>query len=223
MRGFCLAGVYLISLAAGDDGVPARTSPSDYPVHERLDTAMLAAAIVPQQQVRKIFSADIAKRYIVVEVAVYPEDGHGFDVDVLDFALKADDEVIHASQPREVADVWPEKKNPIGNRGPTITSETGVFVARGTDPATGRSRTDAGTYESVGVSNSPRPADPSPPPRNADTNANGEKVRRMALPLGSTRTAVAGYVYFAEHRRKYVAFTLSYRKDNISVDLKIPK
>src|SRR5258708_34665859 len=73
-------------LTAGDVGIPPRAKPSDYPVHQDTKTATLAAARVPNRQIEKMFSPEIARQYVVIEVAVYPESS--FDVDWFDFDLK---------------------------------------------------------------------------------------------------------------------------------------
>ena len=217
-------GIVFAWLAAGDDaGVLPRATPTGYPVHDNVKAAVLAAAVIPPEQVKKLFSADIAKHYVVVEVAVYPEDGRTFEVDLFDFELRTGDRVLHASKPRDVASPWPEKRVPYGGQGPTVVTETGVIVARGADPATGRPRTSVGTYEGVGVSNYPSANDPMPPQGSPDQAVVEAKVRRMALPLGSTSTPVAGYLYFGQTGRKHEPLTLNYSRDDQSVDLKFPK
>src|SRR5580698_8678609 len=154
MRAFSLAAIFLATLAVADDTpVSPRSAPTDYPAHDSLKTASIAAAIVPPDQVKKIFSAETAKTYVVVEVAVYPEAGSSLDVDLIDFALKTGDQVVRASEPRDIGTVWPSAKNPsIGSRGPNVTTEAGIIVDRETDPVTGRPRTSVGTYEGVAVS-----------------------------------------------------------------------
>ncbi len=162
---------------------------------------------------------------MVVEVAVYPEDGHSFDVDLLDFSLKVGDQVIHADKPRDVAIPWPEKTGPTSQRGPAVTTETGVIVARGTNPVTGRPQTTTGTWEGVAVSNDPRDRNPPPPSNKPDQSAAEARVRDRALPLGETRKAVAGYLYFPQYGKKHKgdAIALNYSKDDVSVDLHFPK
>ena len=71
-----------------DTGVPPRPVPKDYPVQVQAPAAKIAAAIIPANQVSKMFSPDISKDYIVVEVAIYPENGVPFDVESPDFALR---------------------------------------------------------------------------------------------------------------------------------------
>jgi len=220
--GFLFAGL----AAADDSGIPPRPKPSDYPVHETAKNAVLAAAIVPPEQVRKMLTPDISKGYVVVEVAIYPEDGHSFDVDLLDFSLKVGNQIIHADKPRDVAMPWPEKTGPLSSdRGPTVTTETGVMVARGTNPVTGRPQTSTGTWEGVGVSNDPRDR-PAPPPSNKpDRSAAEARVRDRALPLGETKRAVAGYLYFPQYGKKHKgdSMALNFSKDDVSVDLNFPK
>jgi len=203
--------------------VSPRPKSRDYPAHDSLKTAAIAAAIVPPEQVKKIFSAETAKTYVVVEVGIYPEAGSSLDVDLIDFALKTGEQVVRASEPRDIGTVWPSAKNPsVGTRGPNVTAETGVIVDRETDPVTGRPRTSVGTYESVAVSNYPRPDPPPPPPSKSSGDAS-DKMRKMALPQGIAKAPVAGYLYFRYHSRKQDAFTLNYTNDDGSLDLKLSK
>jgi hypothetical protein len=219
MRAFWIACTLFASLAAADDfGVPPRRLPADYPVHAGVQTATLAAVVVPSDQVKKMFSGEISKKYFVIEVAVYPEAGQSFDVDEMSFVLRTGDQVLQTSDPGDVAGLWPGNNNPVGHRGPNITTETGVIVGRETDPITGRPRTSVGTYEGVAVSNYPQPNIPSPPPKNAGVTE--AKLRQMALPQGPTRIPVAGYLYFRPNGKKHDPLTLNYSKDDLSVDLK---
>lgn len=146
-------------------------------------------------------------------------------MDLLDFSLKVGDQVIHADKPRDVAIPWPEKTGPTSQRGPAVTTETGVIVARGTNPVTGRPQTTTGTWEGVAVSNDPRDRNPPPPSNKPDQSAAEARVRDRALPLGETRKAVAGYLYFPQYGKKHKgdAIALNYSKDNVSVDLHFPK
>ena len=64
---------------AGAQGVSPRANLSDYQAHQSTKGAILAAAIVPTRQIEKMFSAEIARHYIVLEVAAYPQNGQPFD------------------------------------------------------------------------------------------------------------------------------------------------
>jgi len=73
---------------ATDPGVMPRASSGDYPVNGRTGTATIAAEIVPNNQVEKMFSLEIARQYVVVEVAIYPDNGVPFEVRNSDFGLR---------------------------------------------------------------------------------------------------------------------------------------
>src|SRR6516165_8338456 len=72
--------------------LPPRSSPGDYPVHQDSPSAAIAAVRLKPDQVGKMFSSDVEKNYVVVEVAVYPNNGALVDVRLLDFALRFDGE-----------------------------------------------------------------------------------------------------------------------------------
>ncbi len=80
MRRILFCGAVLCNTVfAGDAGVPPRAS-TDYPAHGSVNAAVIAAAIVPSDQVAKMFSNEIGRQYVVVEVAIYPGNGQPFDV-----------------------------------------------------------------------------------------------------------------------------------------------
>ena len=186
-----------------------------------MKNATIGAVVIPPEQIKKAFSNEIAKKYIVVEVAIYPEEGSTFDVDELSFALRTRDEVLQTSETGDVAGVWGGNPNPVGHRGPSIYSDSGIVIARETDPLTGKPRTSVGHYEGVAVTNYPQPPSaPTPPPKNA--GATEYKLRDAALPHGPAKKAVAGYLYFRPRGKKHEPFTLNYSKDDVSLDLKLP-
>lgn len=217
---------------ASDNGVPPRRSASDYPVQQNVKTpaglAAVGAAIVPADQVRKMFSSDISRDYIVVEVAMYPADGKSFEADRYDFGLKITDgskgdRVAHADSPSDVALPPYEKRPDLG--GPeskvNVTQEAGVAVARSNDPYYGK-RTSVGTYEGTTVSNGPAPR-AQPAPDGVDRRAIEAKLRDKALPDGPAAKPVAGYLYFpASKKHKNDALELQYTKGDVELDLRLP-
>jgi hypothetical protein len=235
MRTTCLAGLFVAGLClttalAGDDsGVSPRNKPSDYPAHEDAKTAEIAAVVISSDQVKRVFSPAVDKAYTVVEVAIYPADGHSFDVDLSSFSLKVGGQIVHAEKPDDVMIPWGNQSGSapptIGNRGPGLTEETGVIVARGTNPVTGRPQTSTGTYEDVGVSNAPRRVDQPMPSSKPDQTALYNRIAARALAQGGTRKAIAGYLYFPQYgkRRKNDPVELDWSKDDVSVALKFPK
>jgi hypothetical protein len=225
MRGIlaCVVGSTILSMVAiaADTGVPPRSASTDYPVHGTAETATIAADVIPPNQVAKMFSSEIGKQYIVVEVAIYPGNGVPFDVESVDFALRVGQRVGRADRPIDVAP-WAERRDSA--RLPVdVTTETGVIYQRSSDPVYGRQQS-VGTYTGVGVS-APGQNVPPPPAPKADPRALYEKVRRSALAEGATKTVIAGYLYFPQYakRRKSDAIELKYAKDNVTLNLALGK
>src|ERR1700677_3791488 len=137
MRGrlACIFAGTILSLVvrAADTGVPPRAASTDYPVHDRADAAVIAAAIIPTNQVSKMFSPDIANEYMVVEVAIYPDGGVPFDVQLSDFALRVGRGVGRADPPMDVVP-WPERRNPAGRPPVSVTTQAGVVYEHSDDP-----------------------------------------------------------------------------------------
>lgn len=218
---FCITlGCIFSGLAAGGGpaGVTPRPRASDYPVRQNTQTATIAAAIVPADQAAKMFSPEIAKQYIIVEVAVYPESGATVDLKPLLFTLKVGDRFSNAEQP---ADVWaaPDHRPVLGSQSTAVTAETGVAYGRTTGPE-GRSTQNLETYSGVAVG----PAPPGPPNSGPDPAAVADKIWNKALPEGQTAQPVAGYVYFPQYakKRKSDAVQLSYSDNGVSATLLFP-
>lgn len=220
----CIVATAILCVAAraGDTGVQPRASAKDYPAQGQADAATIAAIIVPANQVTKMFSSEIAKQYVVVEAAVYPEGGVPFDVQLSDFALRVGQKVGRADRPTDVAP-WPEHY-PSHSSPVEVTTEAGVIYQHSDDPYYGR-RNSVGTYTGVGVESPGRAAPPPLPDPRVDPRAISDKVRRFALAEGATKTAIAGYLYFPQYskRKKSDEIELKYAKDNVTVNLLFPK
>jgi len=223
MRLILLAFALSLPALAQDPGVVPRPQPSDYPTHQSTRTATLAAALVPTRQIERMFSSDIAKHYIVLEVAVYPQNGQSIDVAWLDFGLRLGDSVTYAEKPRDVATPWPGK-NPSINRPVTVITETGVTYGRSSDPVNGK-RSGWGVYEGVGVTNDPRAASPPSPPRqDSDPRMVEDRIRENILPEGRTTNPVAGYLFFPQSKAKRPKdLVLKWSKDGVTATLHVPE
>jgi hypothetical protein len=226
---FCSASfIALSALAFGGDGRTPRSSASEYPVHQDAKTATIAAIRVSPEQLNKTFPADFSKKYVVVEVAIYPKDGSTVDVATMDFVLKLADSESRPDTPEEVAGLWrPHTAHPdVASRGPHVTTETGVIVGTGTDPVTGRRTTQTGTYERVGVSSGDdrnRPRVPYPTGSSADADRIEAQLSKWALQDGKTTSPVAGYLYFPVPAKKNKgALDLQYAHENSSANLTLP-
>ena len=101
MRRILFSGLVIAVLTFGGDGRTPRSSSSDYPVHQDTKTATIAAVRVPPEQLNKNFPADFSKRYVVIEVAIYPKDGATVDVVSMDFVLRLADGEAHPDTAEE--------------------------------------------------------------------------------------------------------------------------
>jgi hypothetical protein len=226
MRQILYSGLFLAALASGGDGRTPRSSSSDYPVHQDIDAATIAAVRVPPEQLNKNFPADFSKKYVVVEVAIYPKAG-AIDLVAADFVLRLADGESHPDTAEEVAGLWRRHTTAhpdVTSNGPHVTTETGVILANGTDPATGRRVNTVGTYEGVGVSNAPnRPPQYPTGSSNADADRMETQLEKWALPEGKATAPVAGYLYFpVSAKRSKGALGLQYAHDGSSANLKLP-
>jgi hypothetical protein len=88
-RLFCLCLTSGLLLAGDGNGIRPRGNPTDYPVHQTAGGITLAGAVIPPDVCRKIFSIDLDKAgYVVVEIAIYPEDNRSIDLASNDFMLR---------------------------------------------------------------------------------------------------------------------------------------
>jgi len=223
----CSVALIVPALAFAGDGRTPRSSSSEYPVHEDTKTATIAAARVSAEQLNKTFPSDFAKKYVVVEVAIYPKDGATVDVAAMDFVLKLADSESRPDTPEEIAGLWrPHTAHPDVTSKTRVTNETGVIVASGTDPVTGRRVTNTGTYEKVGVSNGGDPNRPMNYPAgssSADADRIEAQLAKWELQDGKTSSPVAGYIYFpAPQKKSKGALELQYAHENSSANLKLP-
>jgi hypothetical protein len=216
----CLSMLWVCAQAA-DTGLTPRRSPGDYPVHQDAVHASIAATRLNSDRAAKIFTPEIARNYVIVEVAVYPKDGATVDVQWFDFALRfGGQQETRPDTPQETAVPWREKtgiKDKV-----QVTTETGVVISSQKDPVTGRRTTGVGTYEGVGVGVGQPP--PDPPAPGPDPRLIEDRLRARALPEGKTSQAVAGYLYFARPTKKPkdASLVLIYSSDGTTVVLPLP-
>jgi hypothetical protein len=225
MRQILCSGLVIAALALAGDGRTPRSSSTDYPVHEETKTSTIAAVRVAPEQLNKNFPADFSKKYVVVEVAIYPKAG-AVDVVSADFVLRLADGESHPDTAEEVAGIWRPHTTAhpdVLKNGPHVTTETGVILASGTDPATGRRTTSTGTYESVGVTNPPNPAPPSSSGSQDTADRMQALLEKWALPEGKTSSPVAGYLYFpVSTKRSEGGLELQFTHEDLSANLKLP-
>jgi len=184
----------------------------------------IAAERLKPDRVAKTFSSEIDRDYMVIEVAVYPQNGAIIDVQWFDFALRfAGQQETRPDTPEEAS--VPLRERP-GIKGPVeVTSETGVIVTTQKDPVTGRRSTSAGTYEGIGVAvGNPQPNPLPPASRGPDPRVLQDKLQAKALPQGKTGKAIAGYLYFPKPPKKPQnnLLELAYSKNNPPLNVPLP-
>src|SRR5690242_16464904 len=70
-------------------GMAPRGSASEYAAHQAAAGVELGAAVIPPDQVKKMFITDLNKGgYIVVELAVFPAEGKAAEVHEREFLLR---------------------------------------------------------------------------------------------------------------------------------------
>jgi hypothetical protein len=224
MRQILCSFALLSVVAWSGDGRPPRANSADYSVHEDMKTATIAAVRVASEQLNKNLPSDLAKKYVVLEVAIYPKGDAVVEISALDFSLKlGTDGESHPETAEEVASMWrPHSAHPDVPSKAHVNTEAGIIVAHGQDPVTGRPANRVGTYERVGVSNDPRQPMP-----NSSSSVDADRFEAMlgkwALPEGKTASPVAGYLYFPLPLKKTKgAFELQYTHDGSSANLTLP-
>ena len=220
-------GLLISALAFAGDGRTPRSSSADYPSRADTKTATIAAVRVSPEQLNKTFPSDFTKKYVVVEVAIYPKDGATVDVATMDFVLRLANSESRPDSPDEISGLWrPRTAHPDLTSKTQVTNETGVIVASGVDPNTGRRVTNTGAYERVGVSNGDDPNRPMNYPTgssNADADRMEAQLAKWELQDGKTSSPVAGYIYFPVPQKKSKgALELQYSHESSSANLTLP-
>ena len=219
-------GLLISAVAFAGDGRTPRSSSADYSAHADTKTATIAAVRVSPEQLNKTFPSDFAKKYVVIEVAIYPKDGATVDVATMDFVLRLADSESRPDSPDEIAGLWrPRTAHPDITSKTHVTTETGVIVASGVDPNTGRRVTNTGTYEKVGVTNGDDPNRPMnyPTGSSADADRIEAQLAKWELQDGKTSSPVAGYIYFPVAQKKSKgAMELQYTHEASSANLTLP-
>jgi hypothetical protein len=210
--------LFLVSLAAGallvrgDTGIRPRASASDYPTHQNGEGVTLAAAIVPPEQVKKLFATDLNKLgYMVVELAVYPDPDKNLEIAGRDFMLRVTPEgtTIRPVKPSVIAGQL-HKKEPVHSVPQQLPGNVSVHPTAtiGYESGTYNGRRTSGVYTGAGVgvgAGDPR-VDQTPPPspgaKHPDSLSTQVDLEERALPEGQAHEPIAGYLYFPKPELK---------------------
>ena len=221
-----------LALAADPGGIRPRPAASDYPAHRASRGVTVAAAVIPPQQVSKLFSTDLNKAgYLVVEIAVYPDTGNEVDVRARDFLLRAgsDPSTMRPVGVETIAARLEQKNAP---KPPTLPGDIGVYPTAtigyetgGYDPVTGQRRSGVYTATGVGVAIGQQPAPPPPGSAGPNRNEMEQELYAKELPQVKTIDPVAGYLFFPRPSSRKAAhgpFHITYYGEHERIQLEVP-
>jgi len=229
----CLCLISGLLLAGDGNGIRPRGNASDYPAHETAGGTTVAGAVIPPDQCRRMFSADLDHAgYVVIEVAIYPENNREVDLSSNDFMLRigSESDASRAVSARTLAASLYKKDNRQPKVGPPIDVATSSTIGweNGRDPITGQRRSGVYTGGGVGVGTGTGRGYPDDPQRPAPTNRDRATVEQelldKALPEGPTRRAVAGYLYFPKpsKKTKNASYEMTYYGEPEKIRLVLP-
>ena len=171
-------------------------------VHVSAGERTYAASVLSSDQVKHLFASDISRKYVVFEVACYPQAG-AIDIhpDLFVIAGRDGKDVVRPADAMTVAARMQQKKETptlagLGDNQVYTSAEIGH--SSGTDPYTGRRV--SGTYESVGVGVAHGGPDSRTPTVRDNWPQDMEGLQRQledhAFPSGRFDHPVAGYLYY---------------------------
>ena len=177
-------------------GVPPRNDVRLYRGTASTDNFDLGVTLLPEIVVKQRLSPEIARRYVVVEVALYPTNRSTIEVNHADFSLrdKGTGQVAYSQRPAE-------KRQPAGigrNVGIYPEASIGYETGGGYDQAGGRRR-GGGVYTGAGVGVGM--GGPQLPPAGGRQVPSADLLD-LELPDGPTAYPVAGYLYFPLNSKK---------------------
>jgi len=226
MKRTVLAGVVsALLLMASAPGIRPRADAGSYPSHQEKQDLSIGAALIPPDQAKKMFAADLNHHgYVVIEVGVFPGPGKDVDLDPHDFVLSVggNNAALRPVDADTIAQVVAGKQDvPAPRSGPhDINTSTGMSVGRVSypDPVTGRQTTGTVTTAETGVGiggPAPQPCRggygcdeapmPQPGPQRSPTqiaSVLSQELWEKGLPDGKTVHPVAGYLYFPKPAKK---------------------
>ena len=181
------------------EGVRPRAQATEYASQARNDRAILAASVIPRDQVKQRFAYDISKTYVVMEVACFPGTPGPLNLRTGDFQvrLSSKSDAIYPADAATIAAKIQHKNLPPrpGDSTPVYT-EANVGYSNGTDPYTGRRVSSVYTGAGVAVGGPPPGVYSGPSGYPIDQSVPEEQLWHRSLPEGAVTKPVAGYLYF---------------------------
>jgi len=214
-----------VGLAETPAGIRPRPAIVDYPARAEADGIKLGAALLPAEQVKRMFATDLSPGYVVVEVALYPEQE--IEVSRDDFVLRAGaGQTVRPASPSAIA-ASIQRSNTPRSKDSDITVYPSVGVVYSTGPdiygrRTGGVGTTAGV--GVGVGGPGGPPSRAPGSTDADRRVMQTELEEKSLPTQATAKPVAGYLYFpvTTTKGKSVVYELEYYGGKRKIRARLP-
>lgn len=193
-------------------GLPPRSDADQYTAKGDASALVVAAAVIPPDQVRNEFATPLVPRYQVLEVAMYPRKGSVVDVATLDFALRVDGRFIRPADPRTIAALNQK-------RGRARSRDVILY------PSVGMSTGTYGTGTGVGVGVGLGGGAPGPASTDQDRRVMQSELEERALQDSAADKPIAGYLYFPVGEAKERTAELVYQHDGgeLKIPLELPK
>ncbi len=220
----CVALLVVFAWAEPKGTVP-RSAASQYPAHaEQSGTFSLGAKLLKTSEVRKTFVSDLNRCCIVIELAIFPQDGKSVPISLDEISVKVSGNEITAKAASPTVISATLQKRAQQDRDVTVSPVSSIGYESGSvyDPSSGRVR-GGGIYTSagVGVGLGQRGAG-QPGASDKDRAVMETELREKALPEGDASKPVGGYVYFQLSPKKDAKYQLLYTIADKQISLNLP-
>ena len=202
-------------------GIEPKAKPSEYSTAKENEALTLAATRLSPKQVRKTFVSNVAKKYVVVEIGVFPKSST--DLGPQQFVLR------QRSSGDESAAADPKKMAVTINTNNQKGQDIAVYPAAGIEYSTGSSPDDPyrsdghhGITYSKGVMVGVNSKKKDPQTSRLDEQAMVAELSEKSLPPTATTNAVAGYLYFETSVDPNADYELEYRGTTPALVIPLP-
>jgi hypothetical protein len=216
-----VAVLFALTVAGADatHGIKPRHMAADYPVFQQHQALALGAEQLSQKQVQHAFATELDKRYIVVEIGIFPAANGNVKVSPSDFMLRmaGTKDVLRPASPETIAQVLYRK--PATTHDVTVTPVGSIgYDSGGRDPYGNRypGGVTTSTGAMVGIDSSKAGG------TEADRKTMETELRDKSLPQGEVAKPVSGYLYFPVSTNKKVQYELVYSGNGQEIRLQLP-
>jgi hypothetical protein len=208
---------------ASSIGTVPRSSVTQYPAHATGDEVSIGALKLNDQEVRKTFSSNLNRCCVVVELAIFPANGHPANISLGDFSLRVvnTDHAVRPSGAKVVAGSLQHKAS--GDRDITVSPEVAIGYESGSynDPYNrGQQQHSSGVYKSAGVAVGIGGSQSGS--TKEDRAVMETELSEKGLPEGTAPAPVAGHLYFPIERKKNVKYQIEYTVHEKKIVIPLP-